>query len=62
VTGNAKKLEEVRQILSASAELPVEIVSQKIDLPELQGSSPEDRELDCSMRSFCFAAQGSRGC
>ena len=42
VTGNAKKLEEVRQILSAGADLPLELVSQKIDLPELQGSSPED--------------------
>jgi hypothetical protein len=40
VTGNAKKLEEVRQILgaqrSAGVELP-EIVARKIDLPELQG-------------------------
>lgn len=45
VTGNAKKLEEVRAILSAGAEtgkvLPFEIISQKLDLPELQGE-PED--------------------
>jgi len=45
VTGNAKKLEEVRAILSAGAEtgkvLPFEVVSQKLDLPELQGE-PED--------------------
>ena len=36
VTGNAKKLEEVRAILVGSVP-GIEIVSQKIDLPELQG-------------------------
>lgn len=45
VTGNAKKLEEVRAILGADAKtgvvLPFDVVSQKIDLPELQGE-PED--------------------
>ena len=47
VTGNAKKLEEVRQILAAdaaggaaAAALPFAIVSRKLDLPELQGASP----------------------
>lgn len=35
VTGNAKKLEEVIQILGAS--FPRKLVPQKIDLPELQG-------------------------
>lgn len=45
VTGNAKKLEEVRAILIAGTEtgkeLPFEIISEKLDLPELQGE-PED--------------------
>lgn len=37
VTGNAKKLEEVRAILSSGGEpLPMAISNQKIDLPELQ--------------------------
>ena len=42
VTGNAKKLEEVRAILAkppaggTSVELPVDIISAKLDLPELQ--------------------------
>ena len=35
VTGNKKKLEEVVAILGN--DLPFEIVSAKIDLPELQG-------------------------
>lgn len=35
VTGNAKKLEEVIAILGAS--FPRKLVSQKVDLPELQG-------------------------
>mmetsp|Transcript_17534 Transcript_17534/g.48092 ORF Transcript_17534/g.48092 Transcript_17534/m.48092 type:complete len:217 (+) Transcript_17534:264-914(+) len=43
VTGNAKKLEEVRQILDAGEKkVPFEVKSQKIDLPELQGASPEE--------------------
>eukprot|EP00928_Gymnodinium_smaydae_P054153 TRINITY_DN37976_c0_g1_i1.p1 TRINITY_DN37976_c0_g1~~TRINITY_DN37976_c0_g1_i1.p1 ORF type:complete len:232 (+),score=63.37 TRINITY_DN37976_c0_g1_i1:61-696(+) len=43
VTGNAKKLEEVQQILAAGEKkLCFEVTSQKIDLPELQGASPED--------------------
>ena len=51
VTGNAKKLEEVRAILAASGggggagagadasgpPLPFAVVSRKLDLPELQG-------------------------
>ena len=37
VTGNKKKLEEVVAILGN--DLPFEIVSAKIDLPELQGIS-----------------------
>ncbi|KAJ0181664.1 hypothetical protein K1T71_002386 [Dendrolimus kikuchii] len=39
VTGNAKKLEEVRAILGAS--FPLELVSHKLDLPELQGEVNE---------------------
>ncbi|CAK9096366.1 unnamed protein product [Durusdinium trenchii] len=43
VTGNAKKLEEVKQILASGAEeLPFEVTSQKVDLPELQGASCEE--------------------
>ena len=38
VTGNAKKLAEVKQILGADANL----ISEKIDLPELQGESAQD--------------------
>lgn len=42
VTGNAKKLEEVVQILSAGKEeMPFEVTSRKLDLPELQGDSPQ---------------------
>ena len=37
VTGNKNKLEEVKQILAREGSLPFEIVSQSIDLPELQG-------------------------
>ena len=40
VTGNAKKLEEVRTILGGE-DLPITLTSQKVDLPELQGE-PED--------------------
>lgn len=39
ITGNAKKLEEVIAILGR--EFPRELVSQKIDLPELQGDMNE---------------------
>ena len=38
VTGNKKKLEEARQILSAGVvDFPFELTNRKIDLPELQG-------------------------
>lgn len=40
VTGNAKKLEEVRSILGDSLR-GWRLVSQKVDLPELQGSPEE---------------------
>ncbi|KAJ8957845.1 hypothetical protein NQ318_001841 [Aromia moschata] len=39
VTGNAKKLEEVVQILGT--EFPRQLVSKKLDLPELQGEIEE---------------------
>lgn len=39
VTGNVKKLEEFKAILGTS--FPREIVSQKVDLPELQGEIDE---------------------
>lgn len=40
ITGNSKKLEEVRQILSD--DFPFELIAKKIDLPELQGSDPSE--------------------
>ncbi|XP_053604055.1 inosine triphosphate pyrophosphatase [Plodia interpunctella] len=39
VTGNSKKLEELRAILGTS--FPLEIISHKLDLPELQGEIEE---------------------
>ncbi|KAJ8726177.1 hypothetical protein PYW07_000875 [Mythimna separata] len=39
VTGNAKKLEELRAILGSN--FPLEIISHKLDLPELQGEIDE---------------------
>ncbi|CAH1099621.1 unnamed protein product [Psylliodes chrysocephalus] len=39
VTGNAKKLEEVIQILGS--EFPRQLISKKLDLPELQGELNE---------------------
>lgn len=42
VTGNENKLREVAQILNAdSSAAPFSVISQKIDLPELQGE-PDD--------------------
>ncbi len=71
VTGNAKKLEEVRAILSAEGDLPVSIVSQKIDLPELQGEPADISAEKCRLAadavdgpvmvedtSLCFNALG----
>lgn len=45
VTGNAKKLEEFVAILGAT--FPRCIISQKIDLPELQGEIDEICEKKC---------------
>ena len=57
VTGNAKKLAEVRQILAAQAvgasgELPYEVASQKIDLPELQGEPAETAAEKCRLAAL----------
>ena len=49
VTGNAKKLEEVRAILGSDS-LPFEVISRKLDLSELQGE-PEN-----VAREKCFLA------
>ena len=38
VTGNAKKLQEVKAIIGGASGFPREIVNKKIDLPEYQES------------------------
>lgn len=48
VTGNAKKLEEVRAILGSDT-LPVKIESRKIDLPELQGEPEQISMHKCQL-------------
>ena len=48
VTGNAKKLEEVRQILGGE-DLAFTLVSQKVDLPELQGEPDEISREKCKL-------------
>jgi ribokinase/non-canonical purine NTP pyrophosphatase (RdgB/HAM1 family) len=47
VTGNKKKLEEIKQILSKGSEIPYEITNQKLDLPELQGDPVEIAKEKC---------------
>ena len=47
VTGNAKKLEEVRLYLAKGGALPFELVNQKVDLPELQGEPEEISAQKC---------------
>ena len=50
VTGNAKKLEEVRLSLSkGGAELPFTLTNQKVDLPELQGEPEEISAEKCRL-------------
>eukprot|EP00934_Nitzschia_sp_Nitz4_P002004 Nitzschia sp. Nitz4//scaffold253_size28098//17678//19415//NITZ4_008143-RA/size28098-augustus-gene-0.37-mRNA-1//1//CDS//3329544306//2004//frame0 len=49
VTGNKKKLEEVKQILSVGSELPFEVTNKKIDLPELQGDPFEIAKEKCKL-------------
>ena len=72
VTGNAKKLEEVKAILQAGDKpLPVELTNRKLDLPELQGEA-EDIAIEkcrlaaaevggpvmCEDTNLCFNALG----
>jgi len=52
VTGNKKKLEEVKQILASGDELPFEVVNKKIDLPELQGDAFEIAKEKCKLASL----------
>jgi inosine triphosphate pyrophosphatase len=47
VTGNKKKLEEIKQILSKGLEIPYEITNQKLELPELQGDPEEIAKEKC---------------
>lgn len=55
VTGNKKKLEEVKRILSANAGdgsgsgLPFELTNHKIDLPELQGDTLHIAKEKCAL-------------
>ena len=52
VTGNAKKLEEVRAILASQSEnnnFPFDVISHKIDLPELQGTPEEVSSEKCKL-------------
>jgi hypothetical protein len=71
VTGNAKKLEEVVAILGGGPQFPYRVVSQKIDLPELQGDPEEVSREKCLLAaaqvggpvivedtSLCFVALG----
>ena len=76
VTGNAKKLEEVKAIVAAGDKpLPFELTNQKLDLPELQGE-PERIAIEkcrlaaekvqgpviCEDTNLCFnALQGLPG-
>lgn len=55
VTGNAKKLEEVKKILGDSLK-GYRLVSQKVDLPELQGDPAEVSAAKCKL-----AAQQVKG-
>jgi hypothetical protein len=52
VTGNAKKLEEVIAILGSN--FPREVVSQKVDLPELQGEIDDIcvKKVPSSLRDY----------
>ena len=56
VTGNAKKLEEVKAILAREGELPFDVGNQKIDLPELQGEPDDIAKEKCKL-----AAEAAKG-
>ena len=50
VTGNKKKLEEVRAILESSKDtFPFRVVSQALDLPELQGEPEYVAKEKCKL-------------
>jgi ribokinase/non-canonical purine NTP pyrophosphatase (RdgB/HAM1 family) len=49
VTGNKKKLEEIKQILSGGQDSPFELTNQKIELPELQGDPAEIAKEKCRL-------------
>ncbi|KAF5356849.1 hypothetical protein D9756_006805 [Leucocoprinus leucothites] len=46
VTGNANKLREVKQILSSGPH-PIQITSQSLDIPEIQGTTQEVALAKC---------------
>lgn len=57
VTGNKKKLEEVKQILAdGDGNVPFDIINDKIDLPELQGDP-----IDIAKEKCILAAQKIQG-
>jgi len=71
VTGNKKKAEEVKRILSGGGALPFDLTNMKVDLPELQGDPHEVAKAKCSQAasavngpvmtedtSLCFHALG----
>lgn len=67
VTGNAKKLEEVRAILAAranggGAEFPFDVVSRKIDLPELQGDPDEVSKEKCKLAAAHLSQEMDEKC
>jgi inosine triphosphate pyrophosphatase len=64
VTGNAKKLEEVRAILAAreAGEFPFEVVSRKIDLPELQGAPDEVSKEKCKLAAAHLSSEMDEKC
>ncbi|KAF7763676.1 hypothetical protein Agabi119p4_8213 [Agaricus bisporus var. burnettii] len=50
VTGNANKLKEVKEILS-DGDHPIEIISQNLDVPEVQGTTEEVAIAKCKRAS-----------
>lgn len=65
VTGNAKKLEEVRSILEARGDkdsFPFNVVSRKIDLPELQGEPKEVSQEKCKLAAKYLSSEMQDKC
>ena len=53
VTGNAKKLEEVKAIVSSGdTPFPFELTNQKLDLPELQGEAVDIATEKCKLAAL----------